>query len=155
MATCRDCCMTFLTFLPTRCAGLQVMMKLKSAKNLDARQTMLLEHAYFQVRRLCALGLGKPPTWPTYLPCTSSHTSGPCTETAAGRRPAQVRPPERMALPKKLRPPLHAFIRHLLRDVLAQDTLQHVSSLPTCRQPTANRQHVMKQVTTCTAIHNL
>jgi hypothetical protein len=31
-----------------------------------------------------------------------------------------------MALPKKLRPPLHAFIRHLLRDVLAQDTLQQV-----------------------------
>lgn len=40
--------------------------------------------------------------------------------------PSQVRPPERMALPKKLQPPLHAFIRHLLRDVLAQDTLQQV-----------------------------
>lgn len=42
----------------------------------------------------------------------------------------QVRPPERMALPKKLRPPLHAFIRHLLRDVLAQDTLHSVGSTP-------------------------
>ena len=38
----------------------------------------------------------------------------------------QVRPPERAQLPRKLRPPLQAFIRHLLRDVLSQDTLQAV-----------------------------
>ena len=68
--------------------------------------------------------------------------SVPCKRTkhrvCSGPLPAQVRPPERMALPKKLRPPLHAFIRHLLRDVLAQDTLQHVGSSPTCRQPSAS-----------------
>lgn len=45
--------MTFLAPFFTWCSGLQVMMKLKSAKNLDARQTMLLEHAYFQVRMHC------------------------------------------------------------------------------------------------------
>lgn len=47
----------------------------------------------------------------------------------------QVRPPERMALPKKLQPPLHAFIRHLLRELLAQDTLQQVGTQPMARSP--------------------
>jgi hypothetical protein len=38
-------------------AALQIMMKLKSAKNLDARQTMLLEHAYFQVRLIAGTSM--------------------------------------------------------------------------------------------------
>lgn len=114
-------------------------MKLKSAKNLDARQTMLLEHAYFQVRVLLLHSQAPTSSPVAYMPAPPV---APCKWTDVRTRswplPVQVRPPERMALPKKLRPPLHAFIRHLLRDVLAQDTLQHVGPLPTCRQPTAS-----------------
>ena len=34
----------------------QVMMRLKNSKNLDARQSMLLENAYFAVRPPARLG---------------------------------------------------------------------------------------------------
>ena len=36
---------------PNRCGTVvpQIMMKLRASRNLDARQSMLLEHAYFQV----------------------------------------------------------------------------------------------------------
>lgn len=118
----------------------QIMMKLRAAKNLDARQAMLLEHAYFQVLPLFLLqplltpvaeivddSLEKSAAAVHYddsmlynagqRSCLSITLAGACT---------QVRPPERAALTRKLRPPLQAFIRHLLRDVLTQDTLQTV-----------------------------
>ena len=78
--------------------------------------------------------------WPAHPSYPSSLASRPGLECGLRPPPVQVRPPERMALPKKLRPPLHAFIRHLLRDVLAQDTLQHVGVPPTrCKEHVTKR----------------
>lgn len=50
----------------------QVMMKLKKAKNLDARQNMLLEHAYYQARP------PSPPP-PPYLTDAQPQTSPRCS----------------------------------------------------------------------------
>lgn len=50
------------------------MMKLRAAKNLDARQAMLLEHAYFQVL---------PPFLLQHLPMPVADTIGDSLEKSA------------------------------------------------------------------------
>lgn len=52
----------------------QIMMKLRAAKNLDARQAMLLEHAYFQVL---------PPFLLQHLPMPVADTIGDSLEKSA------------------------------------------------------------------------
>jgi hypothetical protein len=66
---------------------LDVMMKLKGARNLGARQAALVDSAYFAVR-------------------------------SAGR-----------AAPRKARPPVHEYVRHLVYNVLAQGEVNKVCLL--------------------------
>jgi regulator of nonsense transcripts 2 len=65
------------------------MMKLKNTRNLDARQSMLLDNAYYAVR-----------------------------------------PPERMGLRRKRRPPAQEYMRHLVLDTLTAAELKPVRFLP-------------------------
>ena len=72
-----------------RSIPVQVMMKLRAAKRLDERQSLLIEHAFYQCR------------------------------------PA-ARPQSR----RKLRSPLHLYMRHLVCDLLSEDSIQQVCAVP-------------------------
>ena len=63
----------------------QVMMRLRAAKRLDERQSLLIEYAFYQCR------------------------------------PA-ARPQSR----RKLRSPLHLYVRHLVCDLLSEESIQQV-----------------------------
>jgi hypothetical protein len=146
--------------LTTRRAGLQVMMKLKSAKNLDARQTMLLEHAYFQVRAYSALGKPVPPHWESLSlgPCTcpafrplhavqapSVQRAAACAGAAAGAHGAAE---EAAAAAARLHPPPAARCA-CTGHPAACGFLTHLSSAYSIKQ------HVRKQATACTALQTL
>lgn len=85
----------------------QVMMKLRAAKRLDERQSLLIEHAFYQCR------------------------------------PA-ARPQSR----RKLRSPLHMYMRHLVCDLLGEDSIQQVRAEPSassCRR--AASRHELSSMT--------
>jgi regulator of nonsense transcripts 2 len=64
----------------------QVMMRLRAAKRLDERQSLLIQHAFYQCR--------------------------PAARPQSRRKP---------------RSPLQLYMRHLVCDLLAEDSIQQVS----------------------------
>lgn len=93
---------------------LDILQRLRTAKNLDSRLAALVVRKSPSSLSLFSLPRGTDPP----IPRTSNLRTVPLFPAPQDNAYLTCRPPENTTLPRKERPPIHEYIRHLIHTVL-------------------------------------